>query len=135
MTTEPSTFTLSISEPNSDAEDLDRATRQLLDELRELDVESVDLLRVGEVPEGVKSVDAALLGALVVAVVTTALPKFFDFLHAWALRREGRMVKVKVQTESGAAIEVEFSETTPPEKVKEYIKLVNASLLRHAKPK
>ena len=50
--------------------------------------------------------DRLLLGMLAVSVGPVLLPKFLDFLHAWSMRREGRTVKVKLQTAEGAALEV-----------------------------
>jgi hypothetical protein len=47
-------FTLHISAENTTEEDIDSMTRQLLSELRELDVESVELTRGGPAPAGSK---------------------------------------------------------------------------------
>ena len=57
-----------------DAEELDRLTRQLRTEIQELDVESVELVRSEEAPEGAKSGDPVALGVLAVEVLTAMVP-------------------------------------------------------------
>ena len=52
---------------DADADELDRLTRQLRDEIWELDVESAELVKAGPAPEGTKAVEAMTLGALAVA--------------------------------------------------------------------
>ena len=78
-------------------DELDLLTRQLHRELRELDVEEVDLIKDTQAPEGTKSAEVVTLGALAVAVLPTVLPKLIDFLQAWAMRADNRTIKVKTQ--------------------------------------
>lgn len=94
--------------PDADPEELDRATRNLRNELRELDVESAELVREGESPEGAKSADPVTLGALAVAVLPVVVPRLVEYLQAWTLRGEGRTVKVKTQV-GDRTVELEFS--------------------------
>lgn len=110
------------------AEELDRLTRQLRDEILEIEVESVELVKGPQAPEGTKSVDPVILGTLIVAVGPTVLTKFLEFLHAWEMRREDHTVKLKIQTADGAMVEVEVPETMSPAEIKERINLLNETL-------
>ena len=96
MTTEDALkFELEISAEDTTEADLDRMTRNLLAELRETDVESVELGTSGSAPSGSKSGDPVTTGAIVLAVLPTFLPKIVEFVQAWALRGQGRTVKFK----------------------------------------
>jgi hypothetical protein len=59
--------------PDSDAEELAQATRQLRRELLDLDVDSVEAPPAGEPPAGSRAVDVATLGALVVNMADSQL--------------------------------------------------------------
>ena len=76
-------------------DELDDLTRQLLGELREMEVESAEMVSAGAAPAGSKVADPALLGAVAVAVLPAVLPKLVEFMQAWALRGQGRTVKFK----------------------------------------
>lgn len=110
-----------------DTDELYRFTRDLQVRLERLDVASVEPTS-DQVPQpGTKGVDPITVGALIVVVVQTALPKVVDFLQAWSLRNQGNTVKVEVQR-GNQAIKVEFSETTDPEKIKKHIETVLGSM-------
>ena len=91
---------------DADPEELDRLTRRLRDEIRELEVESVELAEGGTAPPGAKSAEAVTLGALAVVVLPTVLPKLVEFLQAWAMRGQARTLKFKGKI-SGEQIEIE----------------------------
>ena len=97
---------LEISAEDTTESDIDRMTRNLLAELREMDVESVELAPSGSAPSGTKSGDPVTTGAIVLAVLPTFLPKIVEFVQAWALRGHGRTVKFKGKI-SGQTIEFE----------------------------
>lgn len=88
-------------------DELDSLTRQLLSELKELDIESANLAKGNELPEGSKG-DPVTIGAIVLVVLPSVLPKIVEFLQAWSLRGNGRTVKFK-----GKGIEFEG----PPEEL------------------
>jgi hypothetical protein len=117
-------LTLSISiGQGADAEELDRFARQLRDEIAELEVDAVEPLAGGPIPAGAKSAEAITLGALAVAILPTILPKLIELLHAWTMRGENRLVKIKTQA-GDRSVEVEYSPTTMSAKELEH--LVNA---------
>ena len=97
-------LTLFIEEADSDAERLDTLTTYLQRDLRELGADSVERLVAGVVPEGAKG-DPFTLGALALVVVSDLLPQLLEFLQAWSLRGEQRVVRIK--TPDG--LEVEFT--------------------------
>jgi len=106
MLTEAAQLTLVIDAgPDADADELDRATRQLLAELREQPVASAEIKEGGLAPEGTKGVDAGLLGALAVSVLPSALPPLVGFLKDWAARGQSRNRSVKIKLATGAEVE------------------------------
>jgi len=86
-------FQIEVSATDATDEELDRMTRQLLSELRELDVESAELAKGDSAPSGTKSVDPIMLGNIAIAVLPAFLPKVVDTVQAWATRGQGRTVK------------------------------------------
>ena len=101
---EKAEFYIEVSAVDVTEEDIDRMTRQLLSELRELDVESAELAKGDSAPSGTKSVDPVMLGNIAIAVLPAFLPKVVDTVQAWMTRGQGRTVKFK-----GKGIEFEGS--------------------------
>ena len=97
-------FQIEVSATDATDEELDRMTRQLLSELRGLDVESAELATGDSAPSGTKSVDPVMLGNIAIAVLPAFLPKVVDTVQAWVMRGHGRTVKFK-----GKGIEFEGS--------------------------
>lgn len=85
---------IEISSSDATAEDIDWMTRQLLSELRELDVESAELTKDGEAPKGSKG-DPVTLGSIVISSLPTVLPAVVALVQAWASRGQGRTVKFR----------------------------------------
>jgi hypothetical protein len=107
--TKPVSLTVNISAGMEiDADALDHLTRQLLAEIQELEVKSVELARNEARPAGAKAVDPITLGALAVAVLPAVVPKLVELLQSWAMRGENRMVKIKTQI-GDQSLEVEYS--------------------------
>src|SRR5512134_3246078 len=86
---------IEISATDATAEDIDRMTRQLLSELREADVESVELARGEAPPPGAKSGDPVTMGSIVISALPTVLPAVVALVQAWSARGQGRTVKFK----------------------------------------
>ncbi len=91
-----------------DNEELEQLARQLRDEIWDMDVESVETVKAGLVPEGAKSVEAVTWGALAVTALPAAIPNLIAFLQAWAMRSQNRTVKIKTQI-GERSIEVEYN--------------------------
>jgi len=99
---------IEVTADGATEEDIDRMTRQLLSELREMDVERAELSNGGPAPAGTKAVDPITTGSLLVAVLPTVLPKVVDGVQAWVMRGSNRTVKFKGKI-AGQAIEFEGS--------------------------
>ena len=110
---------------------LDRLTRQLRSELINNGILSVKFREQDEKEEGTKAIDPVVLGALIIASAPSIITKILEFLHAWAIRREDRVVKVKIQTQAGNIVEIEVPETMSQDKVKEWIDMVNSTIKKN----
>lgn len=109
MTTpEPFEFQVEIIATHATEEDVDRMARQLFSELRNMDIESVSLVKGEAAPLGTKTADPITIGALAIAVLPSVLPKVVEAIQAWALRGQGKTVKFKGKI-NGQMIEFEGS--------------------------
>jgi hypothetical protein len=88
-------FNLTISAHHKSSEELDYMTRQLLKELKELEVESARLVSGDITPAGAKGLESVTVGAIAIAVLPTMLPKVLEFLQSWSLQGKGRTIKFK----------------------------------------
>jgi hypothetical protein len=96
-------FGIQVSLPDATDHELDSATRQLLSEVRELNVESAELIRNETGPMGSKG-DPITIGSIAIAVLPPVLPSVVALVQAWVMRGQGRTVKFK-----GKGIEFEGS--------------------------
>jgi hypothetical protein len=83
----------------ADAEELDEATRDLLRELGELDVE-VARAEGGPAPAGARAVEVMALGTLVLKVGAKAYEPVARVLQGWLSRRSGRSIKLTLGADS-----------------------------------
>lgn len=96
-------FEIQVSLADATDEELDRLTRQLLTEMQDLNVESVELTKGGVAPAGSKG-DPITMGSIAISVLPTAIPSVIALVQAWVMRGQGRTVKFK-----GKGIEFEGS--------------------------
>jgi hypothetical protein len=84
--------------PRTDAEELDRLTRQLHREILELNVEDVAPVKAGEAPEGSKASGAFALGALLITTLASSgtFPHLLDLLRTWLTRHGLRSVTLEI---------------------------------------
>jgi hypothetical protein len=110
--------------PETNEEELAELTRQLREELLELDVETVDLVRTGEAPARAKAGDPVTWGALLVALVASGgvLTTLINTLQSWLARHERRSVTLEI---GGDKLEVTGISS------EEQQRLINAWLSRH----
>jgi hypothetical protein len=109
MATKTVKLHLTIHESGADLEQLDSATRQLMVDLGEVGVASVERVGGEPIPEGAKSGSAFTWGALALTSAPEVLPSLIEFLQTWALGGAKRAVTIK--TPSG--LEVEFTPQKP----------------------
>jgi hypothetical protein len=73
-------LTIALDNPDLDAGEQEEETRNLLREIRELDVESAELVAVTETPEGSKALGGFLLGVLQAEVSFANFKKVLGFV-------------------------------------------------------
>jgi hypothetical protein len=105
---ELSELNIQVSADGATEEDIDRMTRQLLSELREMDVDSAELGKGGPAPHGTKGLDPVTAGSILLTALPVMLPKVVDGIQAWAMRGSNRTVKFKGRI-AGQAVEFEGS--------------------------
>ncbi len=85
---------IEVSASDATKEDIDGITRQLLSELREIDVESAELVKDRPAPKGSKG-DPITIGSIVISTLPAVLPAVVALAQAWTARGQGRTVKFK----------------------------------------
>ncbi|MBD2682819.1 MULTISPECIES: hypothetical protein [Nostoc] len=116
MSSEPNVkLTIAFTNPDLDAEEKDKEARNLLREIKDLDVESAELVEVTEIPERGKSVAGFLWGVLQAEVSLANFKKLLGFLGdrlgnktiELEVEANGKKLKVKASSreELSAAIE------------------------------
>ncbi|OUL23314.1 hypothetical protein BV378_21805 [Nostoc sp. RF31YmG] len=108
-------LTIALSNPDLDAEEQERETRNFLREIKDLDVESAELVAVTDTPQGAKSVGGFLVGVLRTEVSLANCKKVLGFLRdrlgnkpiELEVEANGKKLKVKAnsQQELTAVIE------------------------------
>ena len=87
-------LSIEISAEGATDEEIDGMTRQLVSALRETEVESAELDRSGQAPQGSKG-DPITMGTIAVQVLPVLLPGVIGLVQAWVTRGQGRTVKYK----------------------------------------
>lgn len=96
-------FEIQVSIVDGTDEELDRMTRQLLSELKELNIGSAKLAQDTPIPDGSKG-DPITIGVIALEALPVAIPSVIALIQAWIMRGQGRNVKFK-----GKGIEFEGS--------------------------
>ena len=83
---------------DADAEELAELTRQLREDLLQLDVEAVDLVSGGKAPAGTKAVDPVTAGTLLLTLAASGgvLTTLINALQSWLTRHERRGVTLEI---------------------------------------
>jgi hypothetical protein len=109
---QPATLILQVtSDEDADADERDQLTRQLLSEVRELDLESAEMLSGDVVPEGAKAAEVVTMGTLVVAVLPAMAAQLVECLLGWTRRADNRHVIIKTQV-GDRTLELDFTPET-----------------------
>jgi hypothetical protein len=85
------------AEPDTDSEDLERLTRQLREELSELDVQA-DLMTGGPAPANTKAGDVIEWGTLLLTLAASGgvITTLIGTLQTWLTRHNGRTATLKI---------------------------------------
>jgi hypothetical protein len=92
--TAPIELVLQVAGDHWDADQLDRATRSLLAELRDLPIEA-RLGTGGPPPSGAKAAQLVPHGELLLAALPVVLGSVVTFLQSWLRRGNGKTLKLK----------------------------------------
>jgi hypothetical protein len=127
MSEQPLNLTISL-EDAVDAEELDRLTRQVRDEIAELDVEEARLAPGTTRPPGAKG-DPITLGSIIVSLASAGVfTGLIQVLKSWVLRRDGRTVKFKTKVE-GQDLELTYSQaSTSPQEMSRFVTAIVGKL-------
>ena len=109
---------LQLSEEGADAERLATLTGYLRAELLQLDVEDVKALPAGQPPPGSRTVDAASVGGLLIALGQSAegLRLVVSAIRGWLRRGEGKGRTVRLEL-GGDALELSQASTADQERL------------------
>ncbi|MBD1862435.1 MULTISPECIES: hypothetical protein [Trichocoleus] len=114
------------SELDLDAEELEQLTQQLREELLELDVESVNLVRAGEAPKGAKVGDPISWGTILVTLLAAGgvVTTLINAIQSWLARDERRSIIMEI---NGDKLQITGVSS------KEQQQLIDAWIDRHTK--
>jgi hypothetical protein len=112
MTHQTKRIVVGLGAKGADARELDELTRSLADELRQIEVRSVDRISEGEAPPGSKG-DPFTIGWLAVTLTPILAKKVFDVLADWVNRVQGRTIKITLGQNT-----IELSDASPKEREK-----------------
>lgn len=87
MTDQAAEFKLKIDALDIDDNELDDLTRQLRDEIEQLDVDAVELVKGGSIPQDTMGVDLVQLGEVVITLGPIVVPSLLLTLKAWIDRQ------------------------------------------------
>lgn len=93
MTGQPKRIIVGLGAKGADLRELDELTRNLGNELRQIEVHSVERIAEDAAPPGSKG-DPFTIGWLAVTLTPMVANKVFDILVDWAKRAHDRTVKV-----------------------------------------
>jgi hypothetical protein len=125
-------LTLRVVAENVSDEEIAHLTYQLIDEMRELDIESVESLREKQSPQGAKAADPVTLGAMAVAVLPVVVPKLVEFLRDWSLRGANRTVKIETQI-GNRSVKVEIPQSMSAEELKKLVDMLTGAMEKKAR--
>lgn len=118
--------------PNVDNDRIDSLVRRLRDEIRDLDVQTVELVRGPPTPAGARAGEVVALGEISVALLPVALPPLIGLLRGWLGRNRTSKIapRVRIKTQAyGRSVELEYSsETMSAGDLKEIADTLMASL-------
>jgi hypothetical protein len=86
--------------PGNHPNDLYKDTDQLRDELEDLDVKSVDIVRKEKLDPNAKGIEMFVLGNLIIKLAPVILPSLIQALNSWLSRHKGRTLKLTLGEDS-----------------------------------
>lgn len=99
MTSQPINLTLYLIDDGANEEQVDQLISNLMRELRDLELDSIERAQSGLAPTGARG-DPFTIGALALAILPTVLPKLLEFLQT----RLGENRKLVLEAPNGLKI-------------------------------
>jgi hypothetical protein len=121
------TCDFSIEDASVDPDKLNQWLFDLKKEINDTGLVTILSSNNAIMPSGTKGADP-VFAALTFSMLSTSLPLILTFAHDWALRRESRVLKIKIQSQKDEIIEVEIPGGMSKDEVKDWIKLVQKSV-------
>ncbi|MFI5735809.1 hypothetical protein ACIA49_37200 [Kribbella sp. NPDC051587] len=89
---------LVLESADDDPQYVDEQLLHLIDDLREIDLDSVERAADGVAPPGTRAMDAMAVGALVVGLGSSGalLPVLVTVVRDWLLRRRSGSIRLKI---------------------------------------
>lgn len=97
--------------PQADPDRTDRLTRNLIQELRQLHIESIEPVRLESPPSGAKAGQAVASGSVAVSVLPSVLESVILYLRDWSSRSPDRRVTLRFQLGENL-LEIEYDPNT-----------------------
>ena len=118
---------LLVEDISADSEKINQWLFDLQNEIAATNMVSILPAKTKPAPIGSKAVDP-VLAAVCFSMLSNSLPQILNFLHDWALRREGRVLKIKIQSKKDKVIEMEIPTSLSNKEVKAWIKSVQSAI-------
>ncbi|HEY9667188.1 MAG TPA: hypothetical protein V6C91_10310 [Coleofasciculaceae cyanobacterium] len=100
-------LTIALADPDLEEEELEKATRKLVQEMSQLDeVEQASLVKTEQAPEGSKALAGFVLGLLQAEVSVANIQKVLGFLGD---RLGGKPIEIEVEAPNGRKLKVKAS--------------------------
>jgi hypothetical protein len=95
--TEPAAIIVTVDPgPDADAEETERLTVQLRNELLQLEVDRVDRVSEGDAPDGTRAIELIAVASLLVKFGPGVIGAVAGTLQAWLARGDGRKITVQI---------------------------------------
>ena len=95
--TDAATLLVRLNTSSQVAEEMEQLTRQLRDELLELNIKEVALVRAGKTPAKAKAGDPIIWGSLLLTLASGGvLTGVITFLQSWLSRRDQRKISLEI---------------------------------------
>ena len=116
MTTadQPLNLTLQVfAPPDADDEEVFNRTRYLRNEIEDLPIDKVQLMRT-QAPEGAKAGEAIMIGTMAIAALPTFLAPLIDLVRDWLSRPRNQDIRIKARL-GDDEIEISYPSTAAPQ--------------------
>ena len=120
-------ITIQINGSSISMQRLNATTIKLKSELSRLKPLAIDLQRDPHAPDGTMSVEAFTVGAMVLAVLPTAVPAIIEYLRDWCLRNTNHTITIKKRS-GEEEIEVSFPEDFSSERLQKLLQVVSSNI-------